>query len=317
MKTITITALALSALLAAGCGEMNEQQKLESLRSSPLSASYQFTSDKAVKLAVSRYGNGRINEKTAHGLLGLLWLVKDKPKLACMEADAFSEMNKGRADNLSLAIRTVAFRRMNWTELSGQEYGKLKANLAEEKKHAGAAAPLQTTASAGPVLVAFNQRDGLYANDGDTIRPLLDYTKIKADQGGNSSGADDKDYKMALLGQILVGLDRHDDAIAMESAKAFDALGGGGNMMKLVEIAAKARDGNIELAKQKLDQIRNRKGLSEQKKAMLDNLYNILMQFKPGTLSEENLQQLANTLANSVISDVFKGSRLGAILNRL
>lgn len=322
MKKIAIAVLSLLSLLTGGCAEKSEEQQLASIRSSVLSASYQFTSDQAVKLGVSRYNGGRINEKTAHGLLGLLWLVKNKPQLACLEADTFSELNKGRPDNLSLAIRTVAFRRMNWTELSAQEYAKLKANLAREKERAADNAQEQKTASTGRVLVAFNLHDDSIASDvmsdGDNIKSLVEYVKNTADAPEGRNSADNaQDYRMALIGQILVGLDRHDDSIALESAKALDALGGGMDMKHLVDIAIKARDGSLEPAKQKLEQLRKRQGLSEQKKAILDNVSNILMQLKPGRMSEQDVQQLMNLLANSVVTDMLKGSKFGAILNRL
>lgn len=328
MKSIAAILLALFSLLVTGCAEKNEEQKLASLRSSVLSASYQFTSDNAIKLAVTRYKDSRINEKTAHGMLGLLWLVKNKPQLACLEADAFSKLNKGRPDNLSLAIRTVAFHKMNWAELSAKEYAKLKANLEGEKNSAVDNTEDHKMASMGLVLVGLNMRDDAVSiksekalnlfSDRDNMNPLLEYAKTKANMAEEKNSAENtQDHKMGLIGQVLVGLNMRDDAIAIESAKALDALGSGENMKLLVDIAIKARDGNIEPAKQKLEQLRKRPGLSEQKKAMLDNFYNILMQQKPGKISPENVQHLLDMLANSVVTDIFKGSKLGAIINRL
>jgi len=267
MKRIVTSLLALFTLLATGCVEMREEQQLARLRSSVICVSYQFTSDKAVKIAVDRYNNSRINEKTLHGLIGLLWLAKNKPQFACMEADIFSELNRGKADNLPMAIRTVAFHKLKWPTLSAEEHLKLKSNLSEE----------------------------------DEDSPV------------NNS----QDYKMALLGQILVGLNLQDDLIATESAEALDAMSNADNMKPLVDIAIKARDGNIEPAKKMLSQLRSRPGLSEQKKVMLENFQTVLSQQKPGKMSEEDVERMTNTLANTVITDVFKGSKLGAIIDRL
>jgi len=270
MKKLAMTLFALFSLLATGCSEKKaekkEEQKLVDLRSSVLSTSYQFTSENGVKLAVDRYKDGRINERTAHGMMGLLWLAKNKPQLACLEADTFSELNKGRPDNLSHAIRTVAFSKMNWNDLSAKEYAKTKEYMAEKK---------------------------------------------------GSADKNSKDHKMALVGQVLVGLYQRDNSIATESAKDLDELGGGERMKLLVDIAIKAREGNIEPVKQKIDELLKKPGLSEQKKAMLADFHKILTQQKPGKMSEEDIEKLMNTLANSVVTDMFKGSKLGAILNKL
>ena len=135
MKLVLATTVAFFAVLIMGCAEKTEDERLAEFRSSLKYRAYRLASEKTTRLAVvefNRTADKEVDERSVHGLLGILLLLADKPEYSCMEADIYTALGDGESetDNLALALRTVALHKMDFPVTSNREYEQLKSNLA-------------------------------------------------------------------------------------------------------------------------------------------------------------------------------------------
>jgi hypothetical protein len=120
--------------MSVGCAKKTEEERLAGFRTSMKYRAYRLASKKAVELAVAEYNKeteaeSAIRIETVHGVLGVLWLLADKPEFSCVEADVYSEL-RGEEPLLALGLRTVALHKMKMPSLSALEYEKIKTRQA-------------------------------------------------------------------------------------------------------------------------------------------------------------------------------------------
>lgn len=123
-------------LLLSGCGKRSEEVRLEKHRRSVRYRVYRKGSEQTVKALVAaqdRLSREDFDVTTAHLVLGVCWLVIDKPGRALAEADIVGGSVAGPAGLCQASVQVMALHRLGYPELTRQRYAELTQLLAEQE----------------------------------------------------------------------------------------------------------------------------------------------------------------------------------------
>lgn len=155
--------LVLCLLFSPACRQKSEAERLAQYRASLSYRAYQKVSEGAVGPLAGSLGERLghpVDPRVIHGLLALLWVLRDEPGRALVEADLFTATAPGVPQNLALAVRTTALQKLEFPEASAAQFAALKACLAAEGIGGpGRTDPVDRLALAALLLLSLQQKD--------------------------------------------------------------------------------------------------------------------------------------------------------------
>lgn len=139
----------------------------------------------------------------------------------------------------------------------------------------------------------------------------------RAAEGDRSVEDVSLEHKGLLVAWILVGLHLREDQLALQSATALGAVCQLDYLAPLVSLGIEARNGNLLVASQKLNELRTSPQFARHKQALLEEFGRLrAAQKADGEVPRDAYERLMVVLVKGVLADVFTGDKVQELMQR-